>query len=121
MAAETLSHDRKTRHVSLIPGEEQKVKALNPDVDARYILAASAMGDHWICKRRYYSAVFGDYEFQKMFIVPAEEINAKDHVRTLRVFLNGGELGSMGSSTVQARAGTEWPVTERLFVLLRAL
>lgn len=96
VSAAVLSRDGDARYVSLIPGEEQKVKALNPHVDARYILAYSALGDHWVYEKRYYPAVPGDYEYQKTFIVLAETLYANGIIKTPRVFLNRGGSGFEG-------------------------
>jgi NADPH:quinone reductase-like Zn-dependent oxidoreductase len=72
VAAAILNRSSDARYVSLHPGQEQNVKALNPDVNAQFILAYSAFGDPWIFGQQHFAAVPDDYEFQKKFILIAD-------------------------------------------------
>ncbi|KEY74795.1 hypothetical protein S7711_09844 [Stachybotrys chartarum IBT 7711] len=96
ISATVLSRDGNAKYVGLIPGPEKEVKRINPTVDAHAILAYSAFGEPWIYEKQYFNAVVGDFEFQKKFILMAEQLFTEGLVKVPRVFLNRGGSGFEG-------------------------
>ncbi|KAF4452314.1 hypothetical protein F53441_4832 [Fusarium austroafricanum] len=96
ISAAVLHKSGDAKYVSLIPGVEQEVKRLSPSVDAKFILAYSAVGDPWMYENKLFTAVPADFAFQKKFVVVAERLFEEGLVKPPRVFLNGGGSGLEG-------------------------
>lgn len=96
ICAAVLTREGGAKYVALLPGVEEAVKALNPAVEASFILAYSSLGEPYLYETRYTDVVPEDYEFQKKFIVISEDLFAQGKLLAPRVFLNRGGAGLEG-------------------------
>lgn len=86
----------KGKYLTLLPGQEDEVKALNPAIDASSSLAYSILGEPYWFEKEYFEGNQADYELQKKIVPVAEKLLAEGKLRVPRVFLNRGGAGLKG-------------------------
>lgn len=96
IAAGVLSTDGKGRYLGLLPGLEEKVKSLNPTVNASSVLVYSISGEPYWFEKEYFEAKPADVELQKSFVPVAEKLLAEGKLKVPRIFLNRGGKGLEG-------------------------